>query len=1789
MEIINNRYKIIENHGENSIYSVYKATDLLNSNKNVYIKIFNYNNNKILKYFTNNFVDFTNVKHNYILENYNFSIINSIDNKQVNITRYFYTTEYFEGDRYVNFKESINSYEMLSLFSQICLTCDYLCFRGYISKDYFHPENILVKKENSKIYFKFRDVASINGGLLINNSSSYGINYFPQITRNNENINISEYIYELGKLLEYMLNSDNYNIRNENHSTNNIDFMYFHKELISLKNKMLNHDIKIRYDNFKDILKGIDSTIIIDIDNIMKESREYLNFNTRIIGRDEELSLIMKNDERLNHPSSSKTLILIDGEEGLGKTRILSEISNRLELKGRVIYKTKITKDNCTSFRSIKEILRTIIKKYENKLLDKYGAEIVKLIPELKEKYDIYPSKSLNGQKEKLRLYDRIANYISDISDKVTYIIFDDFHYADKDTFNLVNYMINYVKDYPITIIISYNSNLIDNNILYKRYLQNWIYSKDILSLKLSKFNLEETTLAMKNILGMNIKPINFATHIYRETDGNPRYIEEIMKNLFARKELFINEFGEWDYKSESYSKMYIPNNINEAIENQLKLLPVNNYKVIEKIAIFNTSISKDIIYELIDKIEKNKLNEVIDELVTMKLLEERLEDWGYTYDIYNIQTKNYIYYNLNEKERVELHKRASIILEKLYEEEGRKNIEELIYHLRMSKEYDKAIYYAINFAKAMQKLNINSQSLEIWEMAKDMLDYIEDSEYGIEIYINLGKLCNEEGLKNQAINYYKDALEISIEHNNFINIVDIKNHLSDINNRLAQYDIAIELANESKKIAKRINYVDGLLTAIILINRIDFSRGNKEKIFARSLRYLKLALEHDRYYSVAELYNQLGVISLLMGNLNDSEKYYEKSVEYYEKTDDFIEVTKPINNLGLIYGEYYGNIDKAMEYLEKGLDISKRYNSLHNTAFFYVNIGSIYIKKHKFELAKEYTHRMLNIALDIDEKNMISSAYINLSSIYIDTGELDKAWIYIHELKEQFKNGLITIDDIDKYYETLMKFYFITVQWEECNKICKEIFTRHSGEENSFYINALSINYLIRYINNIDFDNNKLYKLINLYNDSELIWDRRYYLLLWGIIALLKQDDQMVKDILKNDTHLVDKFDTDYLELMRSTLITSTCHNNIDAFVDLYKNAKNIQIPIIELILCNLIGDKFFSEKKYYYAANYYLLYIENMYKLVSSLKINEIRNNFAERFGIKKVITNLSVIIKIINGDKYSLFANKAIGPEEYFDFNRYEELFNNEDFLKTVSKQYGDSYLDEIYDIDDLVESLETDPLDNIDLIIRYAMRETLAERAIVAIYDEENDYYQTLVSKGINEFDEVQRVVDKLIQSNNSGCIKSSTEDGNNNYLINNIHENIRSMIFLPITRSNNIHNNINNNRRGKNLDYKKNIGYIYLDTEKLFNKFNLNTFDRIKKLVKLILLNVDNYRFKALSSIDKLTNVYTRKYMELAYGELYNKCIKEETCYSLLMADIDKFKNVNDTYGHQKGDLILKKVGEILRNSVRSSDIVARYGGEEFIIILPLTNKEQAYIVAEKIRKRINSENLLNEPGKITISIGISQYPIHGQFKDEIIEKADQALYNSKNTGRNKTVIWEKSLTESTKRIDKLAGIVTGNTVQDNRIVLAMVEIIELIKRDISRINKYFLMLGRLIEITESKDGSLILLNGDRSIRQIYTRERFIEDWIDKNKINEDLINRVIENKTGEYLIDWEQIDEIDSLTGNPEWHSVIVVPIISSGVVKGILQLSVPIKEKEFDYNVFNFVNVISDIASILI
>jgi len=175
--------------------------------------------------------------------------------------------------------------------------------------------------------------------------------------------------------------------------------------------------------------------------------------------------------------------------------------------------------------------------------------------------------------------------------------------------------------------------------------------------------------------------------------------------------------------------------------------------------------------------------------------------------------------------------------------------------------------------------------------------------------------------------------------------------------------------------------------------------------------------------------------------------------------------------------------------------------------------------------------------------------------------------------------------------------------------------------------------------------------------------------------------------------------------------------------------------------------------------------------------------------------------------------------------------------------------------------------------------------------------------------------------------------------------------------------------------------------------------------------------VDNARLhertKRMAVTDGLTRLYNHRHFYELLEQEFHRTKRYQSSVALVMIDIDFFKQINDTYGHQVGDDILKELALVVRGQVREVDILARYGGEEFAALLPQTSLDQAQVVAERIREAVEKNEFSTSKGiiKITVSLGVAGYPemdIHSQV--ELVQQADSALYRAKEAGKNRVVV-----------------------------------------------------------------------------------------------------------------------------------------------------------------------------------
>ncbi|MFH1154057.1 MAG: GGDEF domain-containing protein [Pseudomonadota bacterium] len=204
------------------------------------------------------------------------------------------------------------------------------------------------------------------------------------------------------------------------------------------------------------------------------------------------------------------------------------------------------------------------------------------------------------------------------------------------------------------------------------------------------------------------------------------------------------------------------------------------------------------------------------------------------------------------------------------------------------------------------------------------------------------------------------------------------------------------------------------------------------------------------------------------------------------------------------------------------------------------------------------------------------------------------------------------------------------------------------------------------------------------------------------------------------------------------------------------------------------------------------------------------------------------------------------------------------------------------------------------------------------------------------------------------------------------------------------------------------------------------------------IVNVILKSTANALFRQMSiarltdaaALDPLTGCYNRREFETQINRCVASATRHKSDLSVFMFDIDHFKKVNDTFGHQAGDQVLKHIVSLVKNNIRTGDILARYGGEEFIVVLPETGEQEARDLADRIRKKIAADMIVTDVGTISVtsSFGVARLTPNAAT-DKLIQDADTMLYRAKTGGRNRVMPQPLHVLQTDKNVTDLQKLV----------------------------------------------------------------------------------------------------------------------------------------------------------------
>jgi diguanylate cyclase (GGDEF)-like protein len=1652
-----------------------------------------------------------------------------------------------------------------------------------------------------------------NRKIIINNKSACF--EAPEI-RNGASYTVSSDIYLIGAIIFYMFSGfNNFEERLEDslsvYALGEKD--YLNKNMMNIIKKCTAAEPEKRVQAIDEIIADINNYFGKDYSIIQKQYVQVMpQYRIKPLARYNLIDKILNNIKEHFFVDRPNKVSLVVSPEGVGKDNFLEILSIKVEQEGFVPVKTILTESDFLRFSVSETIVKNITKYMDKEIMEKYFGDINNAISQISQYRTMPFSTGLNysGEESKVKFIQRLNNLITEASRKFKFVfIIDNFQWIDEDSLKLINEILKSQCDSRTYLILSTDKETYNKNIRVSEYCSKLKEMSFLDTISLKKFNFDDTAEYIRLILGMDKTPYDFAKIIYDKTKGSTEQVYDTIYMLFSNNSIFVDDSGCWVLDKVNYELMKLSDADDIDTLNNVYSLNSTYQDILKVISVFGIAVSSDVVGNFVEA-KGGELISQLNYLNFISILVRKQNDWGISYSFNSIHLKEAVYESIPVEKRRKYHEKASYVLKSKLNHENKENEEELLCQMLKANWHLEVKEYMLSCTKEMIEKNSLSQAIQFLEHAYSLFSKENASDERMMVCNRLGELYERVGEYSKAVFYYNIIENVSKDTKNSYSLIDVYIRKFSLMYKMYDRKTALKYIALSKRLLKTTDYKKGLYEHVISVNRIMLHK-RKYNSYLSILENVLKDIDKEQYKNIyVRLLGVCGRFKAIKGRYEEALSQLAESISILNDMKDYRKTLFPLNSMGLIYFNNLNEIQKAKEYFEKSLSISQKVGEVFYLGASYSNLAEIYRTEDKnFEAIRLYQSALDNINV-VKDKHTEFLVCLNLVLSNIEIEDYKKALMLQNEIEEEFMRSKHSRDLLDLFYQCRAEFFYAIGEYEkahECAQKSVDMCITWGIPENyeAHFVKLLSE---IQQKGSLDHERDSGF--------LDKVFGENLYKL--GRIACVKLAEIYVsngmqeqgKEFLERGLSYVSNIDTEMLRLRYEYVgaLVKTGTERLESLIRLAGIIETEENNEMNWKIYKAIAIELVEQKNYREALKHLITSLNYLRKLVYNVpdeyKVKFINSH--DRGSVKESLSQVAALMTLEGDGKANIIEKRYINKQgrsislqeidKYFDYTEYRKLYRKKETDEIAISRDADTsmQLKFLGKLQELMSRFNDDETINIKHTIDLLAEITQAKNAFIATLQEDGSLNVIASYNRYLEAPFYKYVIEQVKQKKDSIIVNDTFEyNAKKGDIL--IPKDITAVFCIPVMipkERDSIEIELGGERRRyQGQDNNTIIGYIYLDTDSIINNFTQESSRFCIMAAKIAYVLTDNYNMKIVSTVDKLTKLYTRKYFELALSNELMYVEEEGEKFSIIMADIDKFKNVNDRFGHQKGDEVLQNICSIIMSSVRKGDICGRYGGEEIIILLPGTDSEGAYSVAEKIRKKVENSKLLGLNIPLTISLGISSYPEHGNWAKDLIDKADQAMHHVKESGRNGSRIYEPNMSNSIKRIDRLAGIISGDIVEDQRKVETMLEILELQRDSHEKLEEnMFKFLGRIIEVSEAQTGGIFYIEetdeGEMRISKKLLRKRLVDRAIDEAYYNENILQKCMDDMEGEYQIDWNGYSGIDPLTGMPDWQSVIAVPMIDRGKIKGIAYLSVSIKNKEFDADTYNYVKTLSDIMA---
>jgi diguanylate cyclase (GGDEF)-like protein len=1563
MELMNKKYRVLSEINP----TTFVVRDLQdNERKTIRIADGGMINEALRDFFVNAFPSYRNIRSPEILKSYEFGRVKRMDGKRYAALAYFLLSEYagYEIDLRQPFDEPV----VLSLFAQACRAVYYMHIKNMVHGG-ICPDTVCVTEDAGVYRLRLKSLADTE--LWRRSTAKPGLYFMSQEAAFDGKISAAGDIYSLGVLL-YILAGGR---QRKDFATDYAAFKRggasdFNKRLFPIIDGMTAGADK-RFASVKDALDAVNAEFGTDFAAFDEAVVKSVNTHINLVGRTGEEAVITEAFDQLISGMPTPRYIFIRGGYGAGTTALLKRLKTKWEIQGGTVYASFDHQGD-----TLRALLRQLLAGYD---AEENGAGIVRQV-----------NAFIEGTGSETVTSNMLLKFIYDcVKNKSSAFIIDSAHTATPESLDIMRKLMNVSKN--TILLLAYRADY--DNDAFTGFINS--LPEERLEIPVHSLGQDDTFTYVRQKLSLAATPVALAKEIFYATQGNPLFIDEILKSLLRSDILRIDDKGLWQIEYSADSHIPMPSTIKDVSSEQASRLKPAQRELLEALSVFNTPVTIAELAVCSDTGEDDAAA-IADECVTVGYVTKMSYREGNKYFLEFKMLRDFLYNNLDERVRAALHKRAAQVME---ERGDGAFMAEIVYHLEQSGSKDARLAgYLLEIGRRLMGVGVLQKAITTFEKALTL-----PNSDRVEILLSLGLAWQFSGNMDKSNDCLLMAASAVRGNPNISYRAKVYNQCAGTADWVLKELRDIFVNRPALKLEMEEEYygmLDGLARA-----ETDMQK--------------KIETAKSAYRNCPEKFNDIraglllswGYGEYMQGDARAAAAVWEKARPFLDELTNMRYLTLLLNNMSGA-AQITDDFETSKLIILEGIDLCGQHGLLYNQGLLLISLLNCYFRCAEFE-------KTIPLAMEIAELEEIQGHNTNwhLFRPYLFMGMYSEAY----EQAELIDAGSVKVghyadqQDIMAYAAYLSSRALLALRMgddDEAEHFLELEAKECEGKDLTDYDDHMSAPYLRVYRAARDNYPESLPGIIRQFNTLTERHSGRQEVL-FHLAGLL---------LTMYDCFSFDKFPSE-----------------LDAAMTRLSEAGTA--PFVRARYC----------------------YLKAMFEK-GAPRLNYLR----EALKLSKVYHQPLLLVKI-----YIALGNYYISENRFYSLQYYNEADKaTAELLKHVPERYHNSFVSrhklaipadmlledpsvwasarEAYHSrlpencetpEDLILHIGRDAHKNLSLIARFLAAVMHAGRAEIIIEGAEGEFEVLASDDGDLELTCGKQTLRR---------VKSLEED----ILLIDSHS---ALICIPVV-----------------LD-KTLMGYIYLFAEHRFHKFDAGGLKTCKRLAPLTALNIQQITVKEGAYTDRLTAVLNSKAFDMEFDRILRNAREMGGSFSLTLCDLDKFKSINDTFGHQTGDDILRSVGRLFRAHLPAKAVIGRIGGDEFGILLEGYMAGDTVSAIETLRKAIANAMLLGSKRAVTLSAGSSVYGLHDDSKMGLKELADKALYVCKESGRNQAMLYDPSFSAGKSHIHHaMDGIVSADALRDSeriRFILGMVELMR-----VKATGKRRLVLSKMTEILHAETG-----------------------------------------------------------------------------------------------------------------